>query len=615
MQVDAAGIRTLARPARLPWWLTPIVTGVALGVGGLALDDYVLYVAASWLIFGILALSLDLVWGSGGIMSLGHTSFFGLGGYLYGIVAINLAPAMGDTLVWALLCGGLAGAASAAVVGYFMFYGRLGPIQISIVTYTLTLVLWTLSIGVSFTAGSAVVGGDNGMSNIPSTVLAFGPNAPAVSNYGFYIVVLALSVLAYIIVRGMLRTPFGMVVESIRTSELKTEVIGYDVRRYQQGLFALSGAVAGVAGALYASWATYINPTVFSATSALLVPIYVLVGGRGTLIGGFVGAILVGGLSFWLGGGVIGGETTLVLGLVLILLVIAFPKGLIGGSVALLARLGVRPAVKPQPATIAPPAPVTDALADAAPRTGDATQPILRTVDLSKSFGGVLAVGGVTLDFQRNQVRCLIGPNGAGKSTFLLTCMGICQINGGKVYLGGVDVTYWPTFRRVRAGLGIKLQVARVLEDFTTYENLWLAGYSRVRDRSQARAAAEEVLRLVHLEGLRDRLAAELSHGEQQWLDIGMVLCLKPTIILLDEPTAGMTPEETRQTAELVRQLSTHAGIVVVDHDMEFVRMLDSPVTVLHQGRVFAEGTIEELHRDERILDIYLGRRRRVKRV
>lgn len=597
--------------SRFPfWWVAPLGVGAVLAALGFVLDDYLLYVAVSWIIFGLLGLSLDLVWGKAGILSLGQTVFYGLSGYLYAVLATNFEAWTGHTLIWAIVAGIVMGGGFAAIVGYFIFYNRLGPLQTTIVTYTLTLILWTAAIGFTATIGEARVGGANGMSYVPSLVLGFGQGAAPLDSLGMYLTVLTVSVLVFIGVRAILRQPFGMVVEASRMNELKTELLGYDVRFVRLALFALSGAIAGIAGGLFASWAAYINPAVFSVSEALLVPIYVLVGGRGTLVGPFVGALVVGGLSYWLGGGVIGGQTTLAMGLGLILLVILFPAGIVGGILALWRRM------RPQRSGV----PVVDwtqsggraRLLAAAPgterdRAGGGVA--LATDGLTKRFGGVSAVDHVTLNFHDNEVHCLIGPNGAGKSTFLGTCVGLHAADEGKVVLSGCDVTRWQPFRRVHEGLAIKMQVARVFEEFTAGENLWLAAYSRHRDRKDAASLAMETLRAIGLEGQRDRLSGQLSHGEQQWLDIGMVLCLDPRVILLDEPTAGMTPDETRKTAILVRRLAQHAAIVVVDHDMEFVRQLAAPVTVLHQGAVFAQGRIEDLRENPRILDIYLGRR------
>jgi branched-chain amino acid transport system permease protein len=227
---------------------------------------------------------------------------------------------------------------------------------------------------------------------------------------------------------------------------------------------------------------------------------------------------------------------------------------------------------------------------------------------VSKAFGGVQAVDDVSLRVEGGSVRCLIGPNGAGKSTLLRICMGLERIDRGSVRIGEADTQCQPHVR-VKAGLGVKMQRAQVFEELSVWANLWVAAYARRRD---ARAAALAAARALDQVGLRERAheaASALAHGEQQWLDIGMVLCLAPAVILLDEPTAGMSASETRRTAELIQELAGHAGVVVVDHDMEFVRTLGARVTVLHQGALFAEGTIAELRRDERVLDIYLGRR------
>jgi branched-chain amino acid transport system permease protein len=582
-----------------------VIGALAWGSSGFV-DPYLLYVATSWVIFGLLGLSLDIVWGKGGILSLGQTALFGIGGYFAGIVAINFAPLTGNTLIWTLPVGALTGAGAAVLIGFFVFFSRMGPLQTTIVTYTLTLILWTGAISFTARIGDAVVGGDNGMSNVPMMTAGFGERAEPLDPAGMFVTVVMVAAFVYIAVAWVLRRPFGLIVACVRQDDVKTELLGYDVRRHRLYLFALGGAVAGIAGALFGGWATYLNPNVFSVQQALLPPIYVLVGGRGSLFGAFIGALAVGGLSFWLGGGVIGGQTTLVLGLVLIALVALVPGGVVGAARALLTWCGL--------GTVSATPPITlggdrDIPAVAVGHTARRAGKNLTMQGMSKAFGGVQAVDDVTIEVASGSVRCLIGPNGAGKSTLLRLCMGLERPDSGSVRLGEDEITRWSPYARVQAGLGIKTQRTQVFHELSVWANLWISAYAREGDVHAAMRAAARALDQVGLRARVHEPASALAHGEQQWLDIGMVLCPASEVILLDEPTAGMTGNETRRTAALIQELAGYAAVVVIDHDMEFVRMLDAPTTVLHQGAVFAEGRIAELRRDERVLDIYLGRR------
>ena len=423
-----------------------------------------------------------------------------------------------------------------------------------------------------------------------------------------------ISVLVYLAVKALMRTPFGTIIDCVRLEPDKTELLGYDIRRYQMLVFALGGAIAGLAGAMYGGWANYLNPTVFSVQEALLVPIYVLVGGRGTLAGAFLGAVAVGGLSFWLGGGVIGGQTTIIMGVCLIILVLFLKKGIVGGLSDLWRRLLEKrahngaDAMQQGSVKIDP-----NILAELCSKSQKEKQGVLESNQATKKFGGVVAVDGVSQIFRPGKTRCLIGPNGAGKSTFLRCCTGTYKVDSGVISFSGKDITDWEPFARVRAGIGIKMQLAQVFDELDVKQNLWVAAYSRRRDRHAADKVAYQMLSMLGMKNRQHQMASELSHGEQQWLDIGMVLCLSPSIILLDEPAAGMTREEKGQLTDLVRELAPTVSVVVVEHDMEFVRNLNAEVTVLHQGAVFAQGNIEELRQDERILDIYLGRRKNVR--
>ncbi|MEK0085785.1 ABC transporter ATP-binding protein [Benzoatithermus flavus] len=238
------------------------------------------------------------------------------------------------------------------------------------------------------------------------------------------------------------------------------------------------------------------------------------------------------------------------------------------------------------------------------------TVPILATRSLAKRFGGVVATDRVDLAVAEGELRCIIGPNGAGKSTLFALLCGIYRPDAGTIRLKGKDVTTLPAFRRVRLGLGLTFQTNRAYHDLSVRQNLETP--LRIA-RADAPKDAEErfryALELFGLDPGSELPARELPHHRLQWLEIAMVLAAGPDILLLDEPTAGMSPEETMQTARVLQHLN-RAGltIVVVEHDIAFVREVAQSVTVLHQGRVFAEGSVADITAHEDVRKIYLGR-------
>ncbi len=466
-----------------------IATLVALVISS-GLEPYLAFVATSWVIFGLLGLSLDVIWGRGGFLSLAQTAFYGLGGYAGSVVAINMATAIGMTLFWALPIGALFGALVAAALGYIIFYARMGELQSTILSYTFTLLLWALTQTFKITIGEAVIGGDNGFSNIPSVILGIGPNAETLTPNGIFAVVVIISAIIYFVTRWLMSSYFGRIIDCIRIDAQKTELLGYDIRKFQVLNFSYSGAIAGIAGALFALWSNYLNPSIFSVQEALLVPIYVLVGGLGTLAGPFFGALVIGALSFWLGGGAAGGKTTLILGSILILLVLFLHNGMLGAIGTYWKRLLPDPneAARSAGAVKIDVAVLESILREAAEQEGPAKE--LDSVDLFKQFGGVIPVNKVSRQFIPGKPYSLIGPNGAGKSSYLKTCVGIYCPEGGKITLGREDITKELIFHRVRKGMGVKNQKPQVFGEVTVLDNLWAAAFSRTQNNTKALAVS-----------------------------------------------------------------------------------------------------------------------------
>ncbi|MEB0164314.1 urea ABC transporter ATP-binding protein UrtD, partial [Glaciimonas sp. CA11.2] len=244
---------------------------------------------------------------------------------------------------------------------------------------------------------------------------------------------------------------------------------------------------------------------------------------------------------------------------------------------------------------------------------------ILYLENITVSFDGFKALNNLNLDISVGELRCIIGPNGAGKTTMMDVITGKTRPSSGTAFFGQtIDLTQLTEYEIAHLGIGRKFQRPTVFEQHTVFENLELAMKmdKRVRITLFAKLTSEqlgkidEILRLIRLNGQESRLAGLLSHGQKQWLEIGMLLMQEPQLILLDEPVAGMSDAETARTAELLNELRGKHSIVVVEHDMGFVTEIaqQDKVTVLHEGSVLAEGKMSEVQADERVIEVYLGR-------
>jgi ABC-type uncharacterized transport system ATPase subunit len=235
------------------------------------------------------------------------------------------------------------------------------------------------------------------------------------------------------------------------------------------------------------------------------------------------------------------------------------------------------------------------------------TGPVLETVGLSIRFGGVEAVRGVNLSVAERELRCLIGPNGAGKSTLFKLLTGQLRPTAGRILFRGQDITGHHTHAIARRGIGIKTQVPNLFDGLTVREHLWLSA-RRTNRAAPTRAIVQEILERIGLTGLADGPVGQLSHGLRQWVELGTVLAGNPELILLDEPAAGMTHDEVARTAELVRDINRTHALIVVEHDMQFVRMIARTVTVMHQGAVLVEDTMDRILENSTVRDVYLGK-------
>jgi branched-chain amino acid transport system permease protein len=557
---------------------------------------YAIKFATRVLVFAVFVTSLDFLIGITGLVSFGHAMFFGLGAYaVYFVSPTNAAANALIAFPAAMLLAG----AAAALIGAFAVLTR--GFYFIMVTLAFGQMLFSLFYDTRIAGGS-----DGAYINVkPELALGGVTLLDFDKRTAFYYVCVAVLIATYLFLLWLARTPFGQTLQSIRWNEARTRALGFDTYAHKLLSFIIAGTIAGLAGALFATIDGYVAPELFGWRQSGIAIMMVVLGGVGTLFGPILGAILYAVLEEVLKSsslvGPIAEHWSLGLGLILIGIVLAAPRGVAG-----LLERQAGPANEPAPFAAKVPRTRT-------PERGKA----LAVEGLTRRFGGLVAVDGVTLALAPNQVHGIIGPNGAGKTTFINLLSGELKPTAGRIRLDGDDIAGWPPHAIARRGLGRSYQRTNIILPFTARENCLVAAHARHPSPwrlSQRRYASEEnaavayALDAAGLTARADTRAAHLSHGEQRQLEIAMLIASGAKLLLLDEPLAGMGPEETSRVTALLRDLAADHTIVLIEHDIDAIFAAADTLTVLVQGRLLAHGAPADIRRDSEVRKAYLGR-------
>lgn len=568
----------------------PVAAGaVCLAVLAVAPDMlpyYAVNILVRSFLFAAVALTVDILWGYTGFLTFGQSAFFGAGAYAAALcfTQFGYSPGIG------LLSLGLAiGAAVliAFVQGWLSFYHGATPLYASVVS----LVVPVVATQVLFSGGT-FTGSSSGLT---------GYDVMDLSVQDWFRLAGAFLVLVTVAAWIFVHSDAGRVLVALRDNEARCAYLGLNTPGLRIALLAGTAAVAAVAGWLYAGSSGVVAPELSGFVFGTEIVIWVALGGRGTLIGPVLGTIVIDLTSAYLSGS-LPFLWKLLLGIAFILVIVALPQGLIPAVLRPLRRLR-RPVV---PALEAAPS-VTRAASGAQ---------AIELHEVAKHFGSLAVLQGISFAARAGELVSLVGPNGAGKTTLMRCLSDGAERSSGRVLLNGHDIQRLPPYRCVAFGLGRKFQRALVFDSLTVAECLRIA---RARHDSPsfwraapALALPEAALRILRTTGLEAQLGTEarlLSHGQKQSLELAMVMALDPSVVLLDEPTAGLTRAERLQIGGILTDLAEKGGLclLLVEHDLDFVREISSRVVVLHQGKLALDGTVAEVVASDLVRAIYAG--------
>ncbi|HEX4369428.1 MAG TPA: branched-chain amino acid ABC transporter ATP-binding protein/permease [Rhodopila sp.] len=559
------------------------------------------------LLWGLFGIGFDLLFGYSGLLSFGQAAFYGTGGF----VTAYLLTTHTLSSVWlAMLAGVLAASVFSLLVGY------LALRRVGLYFAMITLAFAQLSFFVENSPLAPWTGGENGLPGIPPPTIHIGSLVYSFAGeWRIYELIATLFFLGYVLARFIVRSPAGAVLAGIRQNADRTAALGHSVPGYKLSVFVLAAAYAGLAGALLGIFQSYMPPGAFSIDTSGQLVFQTVIGGVGTLLGPAIGA------AVWLflraelqqipG---IGSLWMFILGAIFVLLVTLLRKGLYGSVVAWWQSrraVAVAPAfVRPRPSAV-----------PATPRVvADASVPsVLEACAVSKHFGGIRAVSDVSLAVPAGEIYAVIGPNGAGKTTFLRMLSGEMVPSAGRILLRGQDITGRSVTAVNQAGIAKSYQVNQLFNDLTGRQNLRIAALARHRGplRFDVFRAAESIpaveqsiaglIEELGLAASADLPVATLAYGEKRRIELGLALATQPSVLLLDEPLAGLSPGERQDVIRLIRRLAEGRTIVLVEHDMDAVFALAARIMVMHEGRPLAEGTPSEIRCDAQVRRAYLG--------
>lgn len=560
-----------------------------LAVGPLLFGTYLLNILIQAFFFSIVAVTVDILWGYTGYLTFGQSAFFGIGAYSAGLVFTHGGFSAGYVLL-ALGAAIAVTAAVAALLGWLSFYRGASPFFATVMSLVLPIVLSQLLL-----SGGEWTGSSSGLTGYPTFDLSF-----AAWYWIAGAALLIIATLAWLFVRS----DGGRVLAAIRDNESRCSYLGINTSLVKIILLIATAVIAGLAGFGYGSFSGVVAPELTGFILGTQLIIWVALGGRGTLWGPVTGALLINVGTSYLSSSM-PFAWQLILGAAFVTVIVLLPQGLMplllkplrhlagSGAESELVERAVRAEHKHPP-----------------------SEPALQMSGVAKNFGSLKVLQGIDLSADAGELVGLIGPNGAGKTT-LMRCMsdGV-ERSAGTVALCGHDIRQLPPDRCVHFGLGRKFQNANIFDTLTVSECLRIAGTIVERPslfrRARTLALPPYALEVVRTTGLDRKLGAvakDLSHGEQQALELAMVLALEPRIVLLDEPTAGLTKTERTQIGDVLVTLARQYRLccLLVEHDLDFVAGIATRIVVLHQGRIVMQGNFDDVVNSELVRTIYAG--------
>jgi branched-chain amino acid transport system permease protein len=578
------------------------------------------------LILGLVGVGFDLLFGFTGLLSFGQSAFFGTGGMIAGYLLTQTGMTNG---VLALIIGML----GTAVVGYLV--GLIALRSTGIYFAMITVAIAEVFFFVEFNPLAAFTGGENGLPGVPTPSLGLGfITLTFKSHLEMYAFFAFWYFVGLVLALRIVRSPFGLVLRGIRDNPQRALALGHNTHSYKLTVFVIAAMYAGFGGGLLGMMQGFMPPDAFMFDTSGEIIMQTAIGGVGTLFGPLVGA----GVWLFLSDFFqitlhLGATWKLILGLVFVLLVVFLRRGIVGAVVDLyrlaFGKRRARPAASKADGsgasgsaqlTEAEQRAMAEAIAKVKPRpSANTSGAILEAKGLTKRYGGIVANSDIDFHVNHGEIRGIIGPNGAGKSTFfkMLTCE--VPPSAGTITFEGRDITGLGVADACQLGLTKSYQINQLFVHLTVRENLMIAALAQLRGKFKldlmrgmrsvpgVDAQVEGTAALVHLTRQLDVPVSDLAYGEKRRLEVGLALATSPTLLLLDEPLAGLSQEERVEIVALLKSIAHDRTMVVIDHDMDSLFELVERITVLQEGRILVEGTPEEIKSNPKVQEAYLG--------